>query len=407
MRILHTADWHIGRRLGRMERSDSEAVLDELVDVTKDSSADIVVVAGDLFDKGLPAFASLGLVLDTLQRLAATGAHVLAIPGNHDSPELFRVLTPFLHQHNIHLVHKPLPADGGGIVPIPSRDGDTTARVAAFPFLHQAQVVDFMESDDPHQAYADRIREICRHYGDALTKGAQSKTVELLVGHFMIEGAMPSGTERELHIGEAYTATTHAIPSDVMYAALGHIHLPQEAPGSAVPARYSGSLMQLDFGEASQDKSVCLVELDPARPARTECIPITSGQKLMKVEGDLPELERLASSGEVEGAYLSVEVLTDGPQIDLMDRVRAILGERVMYVRPKWERIEGSGSLLKRPICRSCTATTSSARMEPSLLQPWSRRSRTSWRTPGFAGETQNPCPGRVSLAPRYDRDLV
>ena len=149
-------------------------------------------------------------------------------------------------------------------------------RVAAFPFCIR-QVVDFMESDDPHQAYADRIREICRHYGDALTEGATNSSVELLVGHFMIEGALPSGTERELHIGEAYTATTQALPPDVMYAALGHIHMAQEAPGSAVPARYSGSLMQLDFGEASQDKSVCVVTLDPAKPARTECIPIASG----------------------------------------------------------------------------------------------------------------------------------
>jgi exonuclease SbcD len=173
-----------------------------------------------------------------------------------------------------------------------------------------------------------------------LTKGADAQTVEILVGHFMIEGAIPSGTERELHIGEAYTATTHAIPSDVMYAALGHIHMPQDAPGSAVPARYSGSLMQLDFGEASQDKSVCLVELDPQRPARTECIPITSGHRLLKIEGDFPELERLAAGGGLEGAFLSVEVITDGPQIDLMDRVRAVLGERVMYVRPKWERVE-------------------------------------------------------------------
>src|SRR5687768_13179268 len=123
MRILHTADWHVGKKLGRLDRrEEAEAVLDELVAVADDSNVDAVLVAGDLFDRAGPPLETMKLVLESLVRLAE-GRRVVVIPGNHDSPALFEVLAPLVRNFGIEMVARPLEPDAGGVVTVPSRDG--------------------------------------------------------------------------------------------------------------------------------------------------------------------------------------------------------------------------------------------------------------------------------------------
>ena len=343
MRILHTGDWHVGKKLGRIDRSkETEGVLDELVEVARDQTVDLVLVAGDLFDRGLPPFASLRLVLETLVRLADTGARVVAIPGNHDSPELFEVLTPHLVHSNVTLVHKVLRPEQGGVVTIPSRDGTETAQVACFPFLHESTVVEWaQEGEEKHKSYADRIRDICKAYSDSMMRTGGNKTVDLLAAHFMVHGAVPSGSERELHIGEAYMARENAVPN-VHYAALGHIHQAQGAPGSADRARYCGSLMQLDFGEAGQDKGVVVVDVTPGGRRKIEEIPITAGRPLVRLRGTLDEIT--VQKDDFPNAILAVDVVTEGPAPGIAEQVRDILGDDVLYVRADYPRNEATTS---------------------------------------------------------------
>ncbi|MDQ3958573.1 MAG: exonuclease SbcCD subunit D [Actinomycetota bacterium] len=338
MRILHTGDWHIGKKLGRIDRVDeAEAVLDEVVGIAADEDVDAVLVAGDLFDRAAPPLPYLSLVLDTLMRLASDGRRVVVIPGNHDSPELMRVLGPLLSGFGVSVVHKPLAPEDGGVVVVPARDGATAARVACLPFVHEAQVIDVMDvPEEGYKSYADRIRHLTSHYARWMVAHHDPKAADLLMGHFMVHGAVPSGTERELHIGEAYMATAEAIPPEIKYAALGHIHQAQDAPGSAVPARYCGSLLQLDFGEAGQGKSVCIVDVAPGmRPAQTKCVPLTAGRTLMRVAGTLDEIT--ARAAEYGDAILDVSVTTEGPAPGLADEVRALL-PNALYVRAAWER---------------------------------------------------------------------
>ena len=339
MRILHTGDWHVGKKLGRIDRSrESEAVLDELVGITRDQAVDLVIVAGDLFDRGLPPFVSLRVVLETLVRLADTGAHVVAIPGNHDSPDLFEVLTPHLAHSNVTLVHKTFRPEEGGVIRVPSRDGTEMAQVACFPFLHESTIVDWaQEGEEKHKTYADRVRNICTAYADWMMTNADGKTVDVLAAHFMVHGAIPSGSERELHIGEAYMARENAVPN-VHYAALGHIHKAQGAPGSEDRARYCGSLMQLDFGEAGQDKSVALVDVRPDGRRKIEEIPVTSGRPLVRLKGTLDDIAK--RKDEFPDAILAVDVVTEGPAPGIAEQVRDLLGEDVLYVRADYPRSE-------------------------------------------------------------------
>ncbi|MDQ3986788.1 MAG: exonuclease SbcCD subunit D [Actinomycetota bacterium] len=342
MRILHTADWHVGKKLGRIDRSEeTERVLAEVVDVARDAEVDLVIVAGDLFDRGLPPFVSLRVVLEKLVDLAETGAHVVAVPGNHDSADLFEVLAPHLEHSRVTLVSAIRRPEDGGVVEIPSRDGNETARVACFPFLHEARAVEVMESHDAkHKSYADRVRSICRTYASYLERDAKKNSVDVLVGHFMIHGAVPSGSERELHIGEAYMASQDAVPHTFHYAALGHIHRPQPAPGSEDYARYAGSLMQLDFGETGQDKSVAVIEVTTSGRRKVEEIPITSGRDLKRVRGTMTELQAMAP--DLQEAILAVDVVTDGPSPGIADQVRDFLPD-ALYVRADYPRSEREG----------------------------------------------------------------
>ena len=341
MRILHTSDWHVGKRLGRFDRVDDHtAVIDEVVEIASAEGADLVVHSGDLFDRASPSVDAIRLGLEGLVRLADGGSRpVVVVAGNHDSGDLFEVLAPYLLGFGVHLVGRIKAPDAGGVIEVSTGAG--LARIGCFPFLKAAQAVDFMErAEGWYRAYADRVRRICEAYASAITRG--DSAVGLLVGHFMVGGVsvrrgVPRG-ERELHMGEAYTATSEAIPTSLDYVALGHIHAPQAVPGSGVPAQYAGSLLQLDFGEAGEDERVVLVEARPGVPATVTSIPISSGRRLERVRGRWGAIDKRT---DIDDAYLDLVIETDGPDPELVDRARERF-PRVVKVQADFERPEAT-----------------------------------------------------------------
>jgi DNA repair protein SbcD/Mre11 len=314
MRILHTADWHVGRRLGRHDRTDElRAALDEVADIADREQADLVVVAGDVFDRPAPPVEALALGLRALQRLAR-GRPVVVVAGNHDAPELFEALAPLLRDRGVHLIGTIKPPDGGGMLG-PDELG-VPAVVAGFPFLREGRVVDFMaETGRWYGQYADRIAALAGAYNEALVDRAGTSLVPILVAHFMVSGVHVARSERELHIGDAYAATAQAIPPGPQYVALGHIHAPQPVPGSPVPAEYAGSLLALDFGEAGEQKRVVLVDVEPGRLATVRSIPLVAGRPLVRATGTWEEI--VGRSGELEEAYLDLTVRVGGPDPEL------------------------------------------------------------------------------------------
>ncbi|MCA1840312.1 MAG: exonuclease SbcCD subunit D [Actinobacteria bacterium] len=326
MRILHTADWHVGKKLGRVDRTEEfQAVLDEIISIARDQKLDMAIVAGDLFDRALPPLGSLGMVLDALMRLADVAGQVVVIPGNHDSPELFEILAPMLGPRGVHIVSRINKPNEGGVIKVSSRDGNSAASVACFPFLHEAQVVDFMTAPDGgYSTYADKVKAISATYCAAFEPGS----VGILVGHWFIEGAEVGGGERKIHLGQQYSATSHSIPAGASYVALGHIHRPQAIEGSLVPARYAGSILQLDFSERTHNKEVVIVDADPSRPAKVTSVQLSTGRRLIRVEDTIESLEKRVD--ELKDAYLDVRVVTDGPVFGLAERVKALLPDAVM-----------------------------------------------------------------------------
>lgn len=352
MRILHTSDWHIGKRLERHDRMDEyRDAVDEVVDIANSENTDLVLHSGDLFDRPLPPVEALRLGLDGLVRLADGGRRpVVVVAGNHDAPELFETLAPFLLPFGVHLVGRIKPPDEGGVVSIETAAG--MAHIACLPFLRAAQVVDFMARVDQwYGTYADRIRKITEAYAAALGGQAGPNDATALVAHFMVGGVKvatgaPRG-ERELHIGEAYAATDVSVPTAVDYVAMGHIHAPQPVPGARVPAHYAGSLLQLDFGEAGEQKRVLIVDTTPGAPASVRSVALKAGRSLLRVEGTW---DAVAARTDLDDAFLDLTIDTDGPDPGLMDRARDRFAG-VVKVRARYERsTDGRPIMAGRPL---------------------------------------------------------
>lgn len=332
IRTLHTSDWHVGKRIGRYDRLDEyREVIAEVAAIADEHDVHLVLHSGDVFDRPLPTVEALEIGLSGLVALTDGGTRpVVAIAGNHDSPGLFETLAPFLRPLNVHLVGDIKRPDEGAVLTLETPGG--RAVVSCFPFLREGRVVDFLaDADEWYKLYADRLRAISEAYSSHAESLAGTDAVTYLVAHFLVGGSKVHGHgaprgERELHMGEAYAATPAAIPVGPQYVALGHIHAPQPVPGAQVPAEYAGSLLELDFGEAGEQKRVVIVEAEPGLPASRTSVPLSGGRRLVRAKG---EWSALLARDDLREAYLDLTVETAGPDPGLADRATDEFGHVV------------------------------------------------------------------------------
>ena len=326
MRFLHTADWHLGRTMrGKSRAAEFEAVLAELVEIARAERVDVMLVCGDIWDTASPAPESDRLLFEVLREFVGLGVQVVLLAGNHDSPrklEAIGRLSELVGVHTQAYVRRP---DDGGVLTIAAgANGEEVARIAAVPWIQEGRVIDAAEvlgvDHERHQSYAERAGHIYRAMCDDLPPDA----VNLLAGHIFIDGARLAavdGSERLLHIGQAYGVHPSALPSTPQYIALGHIHQPQEvlsAPNGATA--YAGSLLQLDFGERGQQKVVRIIDARPGRPVEQRTVPLTQGRQLVELRGTLAAVT--ARADEVADAYVRVVLEVEGPEPGLALRVR-------------------------------------------------------------------------------------
>src|SRR5919201_3780305 len=316
MRLLHVSDWHIGRQTYRCSRvPDHEAALEEIVDLARDVRPHLVLHTGDVFDGFRPGYAEMAFAVEAVEELAAL-APVVVIAGNHDSPALFRLFDRLQGADpRILFVDRVRPPQEGGVVDLPGADGEVV-RIAFLPFVHANRMVDRFEDAATWTAtYSERIQRIEEALERGLAAGYDPpRHVLLFAAHLYVSGARFSGSERPLHVSEAYATRLERLPN-VSYAAFGHIHLPQALPRRGVTGRYAGSPIPLDFGEEHERKEVVLVEAEPGRPAVVTPYPLSAGRPLRTIVGTLEEIAELAPT--VGAALCRVTVCTDEPIPDL------------------------------------------------------------------------------------------
>lgn len=335
MRFLHTADWHVGRTMRGLSRADEhEAVLAELADIAAGHEVDAVLVCGDLFDTAAPTPEAERIVYRGLLGLAATGATVVVLAGNHDSDRRLQAVQPLLALGRV-VVRPTFAGPDDAVVRVASRDGRESMLVAALPFLSQRYVVKAEqllrgEAADAAATYEARYRQLLA----SLTAVFEPGTVNVVAAHTFVKGSGIAGSERAAHLVEAYGVAATAFPASCHYVALGHLHRPQVVPGPC-PIRYPGSPLQLDFGEAGEPKVAVVVEASAGRPATATEVPLTAGRPLVEVSGTLAELA--AHPGVDPRAYVKVRV-REQHRVGLAEDVRALFPGAVDVV------VESGGS---------------------------------------------------------------
>lgn len=323
MRFLHTGDWHVGKLLkGRSRQDEHEMVLAEIVDVARRERVDALLIGGDTFESVAPTPEAERLVYSALAECVGAGIAVVLIGGNHDHPRRLAALTQLLDRLSIFIRPEPCRPADGGVIELPSRDRSEVARIAVLPFVQEPKIVDACRLFDPeeqwYQAYAERVARMLA----VLAQGFGAATVNVLMAHLLVDGARVGGGERQLHLGQIYAVTPQQLPSTAQYIALNHLHRPQRV-ATAAWTEYSGSPLQLDFGEVDQAKRVVLIEAHPGRPVEVRSVPLTVGRRLLDVSGTLDEL--LARADGLLGAFLRVELRAPRPEPGLVARVKEIL----------------------------------------------------------------------------------
>jgi exonuclease SbcD len=324
MRLLHVSDWHIGRQTYRCSRvPDHEAVLGEIVELAREARPHLVLHTGDVFDGFRPGYAEMAFAVEALEKLAAL-APVVVVAGNHDSPALFRLFDRLQgDEPRIRFVDRVRPPAEGGVLDLPGANGEVV-RVAFLPFAHANRMVDRFEDATTWTAtYSERIQRIEEELECGLAAGYDpSRHVLLFAAHLYVSGARFSGSERPLHVSEAYATRLEQLPH-VSYAAFGHIHLPQPLPRRGVTGRYAGSPIPLDFGEEREQKEVVLVEAEPGRPAVVTPVALEGGRPMRTIVGSLDDLREAAPT--VGDALCRVTVCTEEPIPDLARLVGELL----------------------------------------------------------------------------------
>jgi len=341
LKLLHTSDWHVGKVLKGVHRLEEQRkVLAEITEIARVEHVDLALIAGDLFESSAPPPEAQSLVWDTVLDLRDSGPQVVLISGNHDYGAMFEALSPLAGAAGVHVLGRPKAPAEGGVLVIETAGGEHI-QLACLPFLSQRYVVraaELMAQDAAQNAgtYAERYRAVMM----ALCAGFSTDTVNVVMAHGFVRGGVLGGGERDAQNIEDYWIDASVFPPSAQYVALGHLHRTQQLPGGA-PIWYSGSPIQVDFGEGGDQKHVLLVDIEPGKPAKVTERPLTTPRRLRTVEGTMAQLRDMAD--EIGDELLRV-IVTEPGRAGLANDVRDLLPNAIDIRLQRSEDAERTGS---------------------------------------------------------------
>jgi exonuclease SbcD len=301
MRLLHTSDWHLGKRLDAFTRIEEQrAVMDEICQIADQQNVDAVIVAGDLFDTINPPIEATELLYKTLKRLANNGQRpVIAIAGNHDSPDRIEAPDALARECGIlfvglpHSTIAPIKIDGGfetlrldkGFCELKLPNSITPLRIITTPYANEIRLRTYLGHEESEEALRNVLRE---HWQTTANNYCDDKGVNILTTHlFMVKEGAPLPDEPDdekpiLYVGGASPIYSADIPESIQYVALGHLHRMQTIDTKPCPVVYTGSPLAYSFSEANQTKFVAIVDVEPMGETVVTPIQLTQGLSLVR-----------------------------------------------------------------------------------------------------------------------------
>ena len=314
MRFLHLSDLHLGKSLHECSLlEDQRHILAQIEQIARTRAVDAVVIAGDVYDRGVPPAEAVGLLDDFLTRLLASASAVLLVAGNHDSPERLGFLGGVLERQGLYV--QGVFSGCARRVTLPDAQGEV--HFYLLPFVKPAKAAPFFP-DEAVESYTDAVRL------SLAASGIDPAARNVLVAHQLFtsggEAALRCDSE-SVSIGGVENVDIELAGLEAFdYVALGHLHRAQRVGREEI--RYAGSPLKYSFSEAAGEKSVTLVELGAKGQVRIERVPLTPLRDLREIRGPIDAL--VAAAGEGSTDYIRAVVTDPGEVYDALGRLRRV-----------------------------------------------------------------------------------
>lgn len=280
MRIIHTADWHLGKSLDNISRIDEQKLFcDDFVEIVKNENADIVISAGDIYDTFNPQSIAEKLFYETIEKIAENGKRcVFVIAGNHDNPDRLQAINPLAFDKGIIILGYPTSSTNSAIFEgfeiLEGKSGftkikikDEIINIISIPYPSEKRLeeafLDFSnDTCDLQSTYSKKIGDIFRK----LEENFVEDEINIAISHIFVVSSDISDSERRIELGGSLLVEKTDLPQKSQYTALGHIHKPQRISKS-FNAYYSGSPIQYSKTERSNAKSINVIDLKAGQEA--------------------------------------------------------------------------------------------------------------------------------------------
>ena len=301
MKILHTADWHLGKTLkGQPLIEDQKFILDQILDIAEKQNVEVLLIAGDIYDRGIPPAEAVELFNETLTILAAKKISTLIIAGNHDSATRLNFGSKIFESQNIFITSKVIDEPAQVIL----EDEFGEVYFSLIPFFEPSEIrAKFFDENTERLTYNDANK----FYIDLARKKIPYNKRSVAIAHVFLTGGIESESERKF-VGGAANVDAQ-IFKGYNYVALGHLHsphVPEEAPKNI---RYAGSPLKYSFDEASHKKSVTVVDIDGFGNVEIKDFPLVPRRDVRIVKGTLYELLRETKTDDYICARLTERVI--------------------------------------------------------------------------------------------------
>ena len=306
MKILHTADWHIGKKLHKHYLyEDFDLFINWLIKLITEQEIEAVLISGDVFDLANPSAEARKQYYRALLQLRKTNCQLIITGGNHDSPSMLDAPKEILNELNVTVIGGMPSKIEECLIPLQNKKGENELIVAAIPFLRDSD----LRSIDEEVVYENRIEAIRKGIEATFTKAAKTskdlypELPVLAMGHLYAAGIESSDSERDIQIGNQAAFQASQFGTEFSYVALGHIHKPQRV-NAQIPTFYSGSPLPLSFSERKDEKRLLLI--DTENGFESESIAIPSFRKLIRISGSIAEIQQKLFSLESQGSLTNL-----------------------------------------------------------------------------------------------------